>query len=315
MSFAQQTKNELARIIPVNRCCCLAELAALIRLDGVVQLSGGRKIGLKVTTGNAAVARKIIKLAKQLFDLQTEVLFQRLIGLSKKPSYLIQIPFQPGMEAFLSALGLLDEKSRLVYRIKGLLVRRQCCRRAYLRGAFLGAGSVNKPEGNYHLEIITRNEHHARFIGRLASNFDMRPRTSSRKNWFVVYLKESEQIILFLNIIGAHSALLNLENARLMKEVRNQVNREVNCETANLNKTVDAGLRQVESIRMIRDRLGLENLPIRLREVARLRLEYPESSLKELGEMMQPKLGKSGINHRIRKLEEIAAEIRTTVKP
>ncbi|MGB9804650.1 DNA-binding protein WhiA, partial [Desulfofundulus sp.] len=206
-----------------------------------------------------------------------------------------------------------DARGRVTGGIPRELVRRECCRRAYLRGAFLGGGSVNNPEGTYHLEIITGNAEHARALGRLMGEFGLEARVSVRKNWHVVYLKDSDQIVALLNVMGAHAALLDFENVRIYKDVRNQVNRLVNCETANLNKVVEAALRQVEDIRFIAGTLGLEKLPPALRQVAEARLQYPDASLRELGEVLEPRVGKSGVNHRLRRLSEIAARLRETL--
>ncbi len=312
MSFSAVTKNELARVSGQRPCCRLAELAALVKMDGSIRISSSRRISLGIITENAAVARKIFSLIKTLFGLQTEVLVQRKTQLKKNNVYWVRIPSQPGLGEILRRLGMLDAAGRLSNEaVRDELVRRECCRRAYLRGVFLGGGSVNSPEGNYHLEIITDNETFARYIEKLMQKMRLSARISRRKNWFVVYLKESEQIIDFLNLVGAHSALLNFENARIFKDMRNQVNRLVNCETANLNKTVNAAVRHLENIELISDTVGLGQIPESLREVAELRVKYPDASLKELGELIQPRLGKSGVNHRLRKIEEIADQIRS----
>lgn len=310
MSFSAVTKNELARVVGQRSCCRLAELSALIKMDGSVQISSGQRLSLHITTENAAVARKILSLVKNLFGLQTEVLVQRKKRLKKNYVYLIRIPFQRGINDILYRLGMLDESGRLRDEAPRGLLRRECCRRAYLRGVFLGGGSVNRPEGNYHLEIITDNKLFAETISSLMNKFNLAVKSGQRKSRNVVYLKESEHIVRFLNIIGAHSALLNFENARIYKDVRNNVNRLVNCETANLNKTVNAAVRQIENINLIRTTLGLEKIPEPLRETAELRLKYPGACLAELGKLMRSPLGKSGVNHRLRKIEEIAEKIR-----
>lgn len=310
MSYSLVTKNELARVTGQRPCCRLAELAALIKMDGSIQFSGGRQVTIDIMTENAAVARKIFSLVKNLFGLQTEVMVQKKARLRKNNIYLVRIPPQRGIDGILGSLGVAEEPDRLNRRVQAELVRRDCCRRSFLRGVFLGGGSVNNPEGTYHLEIITGDKKFACFITRQMKKFNLSAKISVRKNWHVIYLKESEQIVSFLNIMGAHSALLNFENARIYKDVRNQVNRLVNCETANLHKTVNAAVRQLENIELIRDSLGFAKLPGSLREAAELRIRYPDASLKELGDMMQPQLGKSGVNHRLRKLEEIALKIR-----
>ncbi len=310
MSFSAVTKNELARVTGRRSCCQLAELSALVKMNGSVQISSGQRLSLHITTENAAVARKIISLVKNLFGLQTEVLAQRKKRLKKNYVYLIRIPFQKGINDILLQLGMLDESGRLRDTAPRSLLRRGCCRRAYLRGVFLGGGSVNRPEGNYHLEIVTGNKPFAEAISGLMTKYNLATRTSRRKGWHIVYLKESEHIARFLNIIGAHSALLNFESARVFKDVRNNVNRLVNCETANLNKTVNAAVRQIENINLISDTLGLEKIPEPLRETAELRLKHPGACLAELGKLMRTPLGKSGVNHRLRKIEEIAEKIR-----
>ncbi|MDD3654539.1 MAG: DNA-binding protein WhiA [Desulfotomaculaceae bacterium] len=310
MSFSATTKNELARIIDQRPCCRLAELAALIRMDGSIQISSGKLMSLNITTENAAVARKIFSMVKGLFNLRTEVLVQRKTRLRKNNIYLVRIPPQQQLAVLLSQVGMLDWHGRLKDTVREDLFTKECCRRAYLRGAFLGGGSVNSPEGTYHLEVTTGNEKHASCIRRLMQKFHLFAKVSERKNWQVIYLKGSEQIVRFLNITGAHAAVLNFENARIYKDVRNQVNRLVNCETANLNKTINASVRQMENIKLVRDTIGFDHISASLREAAELRVKYPDASLKELGNYMQPRLGKSGMSHRLRKIDEIAEKIR-----
>ncbi|MDX9873033.1 MAG: DNA-binding protein WhiA [Clostridia bacterium] len=311
MSFSTQTKDELARLLPVKPCCALAELAALVRMDGTIKINPESGLSLGVKTENAAVARKIFKLAKQIFNFSVEIKAQKRRRLKKNNIYSIHFPQQQGMDSYLIMLGLLDEDGAISQTIKKSLVKTQCCRRSYLRGAFLGAGSVNRPEGNYHLEIITSSLGYAHALSGLMNKFEgIQAKVSSRKKLHFVYLKESEQIVAFLNIIGAHQALLNFENIRIVKGMRNQVNRLVNCETANLNKTVNASLKQVEYIRLIDETLGLDKLSPPLQKIARGRLENPDVSLKVLGELMHPPIGKSGVNHRMRKIEEMGEELK-----
>lgn len=309
MSFSVETKNELSRVIGKRRCCQLAELAALVKMDGVLQISGAHRMALNITTENAATARKVITLLKNLYDIHTETVVQKKSKLKKNNIYLISIPPQGKVHTIVTELGIIGEGA-FNYGINVNLIKKECCRRAYLRGAFLGGGSVNSPEGNYHLEIITNNEEHSYGICDLINRYSLNAKKSSRKNWYVVYIKESDQIVELLNIMGAHSALLNFENVRIYKEMRNKVNRLVNCETANLNKTVSAAVRQIENIKLLAKTIGLDELPPTLKEIALVRLEYPDISLKELGDMLEPKVGKSGVNHRIRKLEKLADKVR-----
>lgn len=316
VSFSAQTKNELARIFPKRRCCQLAELAALTRMDGTINISREHKIGLQVTTESPAVARKIFRLTKMVFQLNTEIRVQRRQKLKKNNVYNIRLVANPRMGEILEELGILDDQGLIMPGIKKSFMKTKCCRQSYLRGVFLGAGSVNRPEGNYHLEIITNNLQYTEALVALMNRFaGIHAKISSRKDWQIVYLKGSEQIATFLGSIGAHQALLNFENIRIVKGMRNQVNRLVNCETANLSKTVDASLKQIENIRLIEDSIGLNKLPSRLKVIAQLRLQNPDISLKELGKMVHPPVGKSGVNHRMRKIEEIADKIKNGEKP
>ncbi len=310
MSFSNDVKNELAHLETERPCCERAELAGLVRMDGAILIGGGRGVGLELSTENAAVARKAYKGLKKLFRVETEITVQRRNRLKKNIVYLVRVPGQPQMRELLDTLGLTRDGLMYNPEISPFLVERPCCRRSYLRGVFLGAGSLSDPMNSYHLEIVANSEEYAASLVSLIEKFGLHPKISSRKNVLLVYLKESDQIADFLNIIGAHGALLEMENIRIQKEMRNQVNRLVNCESANLNKTVDAACRQRMNIELIAHCYGLEKLPDGLRALAEARLQYPELNLRELGEMMDPPIGKSGINHRMRKLEELAEELR-----
>lgn len=308
MSFSAVTKEELARLDSQKPCCDLSELAALVRMDGTLQISGNQQYTLNVITESAPVARKIYRLAKDVLKRQVDIVVRRKLRLRKNNSYLVRI-HPRGLED-LQNLGLLDNKGQIYLGIAPSLIKKRCDQKAYLRGAFLAGGSINNPEGNYHLEIVSNDEQHAKELCRLLNKFELGAKVSRRKNWYVVYVKESEHIVDFIGFIGAHHALLEFENVRVLKDVRNQVNRLVNCETANLDKIVDAAVRQLENIQFIADTIGLQSLPPTLRDIAELRLAYSEASLKELGEMLRPKVGKSGVNHRMRKIDELAERIR-----
>lgn len=308
MSFSTITKNELARVMGSSSCCKKAELAALAKMDGALHITGGQ-ISLDIRTCNAAVARKVFSLVKELFGISTEVLVRRKVRLRKNNVYLVRVPAGKKREILLD-LGIVSRSGLLKESIPSKLLSRECCRRSYLRGLFLGRGSVNNPDRDYHLEITTGDHRHARDIKHLLEGFGLPARISFRKNWYVVYLKESDQISRCLNLMGAHNALLDFESKRVFKEVKNRVNRLVNCETANLNKTVVAAMRQVEDIKLIGKVMGLNKLPDSLRQVAEARLRHPDASLRELGELMVPPVGKSGVNHRLRKLSEIAGRLR-----
>ena len=311
MSFSNEIKNELAHLEYGRHCCEVAELAGLVRMDGTILIGNKKGIGLELVTENAAVARKAFKGLKKLFQVETEITVQRRNRLKKNNVYLVRVPGQPKVMEVLDTLGLMKNGMMYNPEISQDLVKKDCCKRSYLRGVFLGAGSLSDPMNSYHLEIVANSEEYADSLVKLIETFGLHPKVSSRKNVLLVYLKESGQIVDFLNIIGAHQALLELENIRVQKEVRNQVNRLVNCESANMNKTVDAAVRQKNNIELIQKYYGMEKLNEGLRAVAEARLEYPEVSLKELGGLMNPPIGKSGINHRMRKLEELADELRS----
>lgn len=308
MSFAAQTKKELT-LVESDSCCEKAELSALMRMNGSVQLSSNRKVILDVSTENAAIARRIYSLIKKHFQVHTELLVRKKMRLKKNNVYIVRIP--TAVQEILSDLHIVSEGFLFTEGIDPESIVGSCCKRAYLRGAFLAGGSVNNPEGSsYHLEISSMYEEHCKALVDLANEFDLNARFIERKKGFVLYIKEGEKIIEFLNIIGAHQALFKFEDVRIMRDMRNSVNRIVNCETANLNKTIGAAVRQIDNIKLIEKEMGLENLPDKLREVAQIRLAHPDMNLKEVGELLQGKVSKSGVNHRLRKLDELAERIR-----
>ena len=305
-SFATEVKNELARLVDENSCCKIAELAALLRMGAVMTMGGNRSLGINFTTENAAVARRTLTLLKASGEVRTEVMVSRARRLKKHNSYCVRVIPSLVVSDLLEKLGLMHGDNLNVGSDSAIL-RKHCCRHAYLRGAFLGGGSVNRPEGSYHLELVTGSEVFAQLLLSLCRKFDLPVGISERKNDYIVYIKESEAIMDFLAIIGAENALVEFEVARNLKDVRNQVNRLVNCETANLQKTANASVRQMENIKLIKTKLGFDSLPDVLQEVAVVRLSHPDASLKELAEVLH--ISKSGINHRLRKLEKIAVEL------
>lgn len=309
MSFAAHTKKELT-MIESDSCCEKAELSALIRMNGSVQLTSGR-IVLDISTENAAIARRIYSLLKKMFQVHTELLVRKKMRLKKNNVYIVRVPGQ--VQELLSKLHIVSEGFQFTPGIEKAILRRTCCKRAYLRGAFLAGGSVNNPEGSsYHLEIASMYEEHSGALCQLANEFDLNARCIERKKGFILYIKEGEKIIEFLSLIGAHQALLRFEDVRIMKDMRNSVNRLVNCETANLNKTIGAAVRQIDNIKLLEKELGLENLPEKLREVAEIRLKYPDLNLKEVGDMLKGQVSKSGVNHRLRKIDELAQKLRNS---
>ncbi|MBP3967109.1 MULTISPECIES: DNA-binding protein WhiA [Paenibacillus] len=307
MSFAGQTKKELT-LIEADPCCEKAELSALIRMNGSVSLSS-RKVILDISTENAAIARRIYSLIKKQFAVHTELLVRKKMRLKKNNVYIVRIPAR--VQEILSDLKIVSEGFMFNQGIDRDIIRKSCCKRSYLRGAFLAGGSVNNPEGSsYHLEIATMYEEHCQALVELANKFELNARCIERKKGFIFYMKEGEKIIELLSIIGAHQALFKFEDVRIMRDMRNSVNRIVNCETANLNKTIGAAVRQIDNIKLLEREVGLDTLPDKLREVANIRLLHPDLNLTEVGEMLKGKVSKSGVNHRLRKIDELAEKLR-----
>ncbi|WCN38206.1 DNA-binding protein WhiA [Aneurinibacillus uraniidurans] len=307
MSFAAQTKKELTQL-KTSGCCDKAELTALIRMNGSLQF-GGKRFVLDVMTENAAIARRIYSLVKTIFQINAELLVRRKMRLKKNNVYIVRIPQQA--REILEDLGIMIEGT-FYYGISASIIVNECCKRAYLRGAFLAGGSVNHPEASsYHLEVFSSHQEHCEKLVELANYFDLNARCIERKKGHIMYIKEGEKIAEFLRIIEAHQALFFFEDVRIVKEMKNSANRLNNCDMANLNKTVAAAMQQIENIMLIDRHMGLANLPDRLREVAELRLQHRDMNLAELGEMVPSgKVSKSGINHRLRKINEIASKLR-----
>ncbi|KKB38657.1 DNA-binding protein WhiA [Bacillus thermotolerans] len=308
MSFASETKKELTTL-ETKACCSKAELSALIRMNGSLSFSN-RLLVVNIQTENAAIARRIYILLKQNYQVDVELLVRKKMRLKKNNVYIVRL--KEKARHVLEDLSIIDTSFAFVHNISPDLIAKKCCRRAYLRGAFLAGGSVNNPEtSSYHLEIASLYKEHNDALCELMNSFHLNSKTLERKKGFITYLKEAEKITEFLNVIGAHNALLRFEDVRIVRDMRNSVNRLVNCETANLNKTIGAAMRQVENIRFIESTVGLEILPDKLREIAELRVAHQDVTLKELGEMVSgPAISKSGINHRLRKIDEIAEKIR-----
>jgi cell division protein WhiA len=308
MSFASETKKELTNL-EIKPCCTQAELSALIRMNGSMSFSS-RKLIVDIQTENAAIARRIYTLIKKSYDVPVELLVRKKMRLKKNNVYIVRLSQRA--KEILEDMKILGEGFTFIHDIASDLVKKKCCKRSYLRGAFLAGGSVNNPEtSSYHLEVASLYKEHNDSLCELMNKFGLNSKTLERKKGYITYLKEAEKITEYLNIIGAVNALLRFEDVRIVRDMRNSVNRLVNCETANLNKTIGASIRQVENIRYINDSVGLHILPEKLREIAELRLHYTDVTLKELGEMVSGgTISKSGINHRLRKIDEIAEKLR-----
>lgn len=307
MSFAAEVKKELTGLA-VQKNLAQAELAALIRMNGSLSLNNHQFV-LNVQTENAAIARRIFTLLKEHYGVRSELLVRRKMKLKKNNVYIVRLKQET--QKILLDLDIMDGamfQSHISQEIK----QSEKKTRAYLRGAFLASGSVNNPEtSRYHLEISSIYEEHNQDICDLLNQFDLNARTLERRNGYITYLKGAEKIADFLTLIGATNSMLKFEDVRIVRDMRNSVNRLVNCETANMNKTIDAASKQIENIHFIEATVGLQSLPEKLQEIAELRIQNPEISLKELGEMIPSgTISKSGINHRIRKINDFADNLR-----
>lgn len=312
MSFSGNVKEELSDHWSSARHCQIAELAAILGLCGSIIINSRNEYRVKVHTENKAVARKVFTLIKKTFNIESDISIRRNIQ-KQSVSYSVVVKQHQDALRVLQAVKLIDEHLdgfEEVRIVNPIVVQQTCCKRAFIRGAFLAAGSMSDPKKAYHFEIVCAAEPMAEQIRELMSSFSMDAKIVRRKKSYVVYLKEGSQIVDILNIMEAHVSLMELENVRILKEMRNTVNRKVNCETANLNKTVSAAVKQLEDITYLRDTIGLEKLSEGLEEVALARLSHPDASLKELGALLSPPVGKSGVNHRLRKLGDLAEKVR-----
>lgn len=304
-SFATEVKNELAHAAgkgSKKKCCQNAELAALLRMGAAMTIGGRLNLGLNFTTENAAVARRALQLLKATGQVQTEVTVSRSKRLKKNNSYLLRIAPSPHVRPLMEALGILGSEEGALGRDR-ILLRRQCCRRAYLRGAFLGGGTVNRPEAQPHLEFVTGSYPFAHALVQILKNMDFPVGFTDRKNSYQIYIKDGEEIIDLLTMLGAGRASEKLAVARNLKEVRNQVNRLVNCETANLQKTVSAAVEQAACIEKLQAAGALEKLPPRLLAAARARLENRAASLAELGELLG--ISRGAVSSRLKKIKAL----------
>ena len=311
MSFSGKVKEELAGQLSLARHCQVAELAALLCGCGRVEKMSDGNRKLWIQTENEAVARKSFTLLRKTFNIETAIVIREGSQLKRGKVYLVEVADPVRAEQVLQGTKLsVDNETGLLEMDNSLVVQMNCCKRAFIRGTFLSSGSISDPEKGYHFEIVSPDERKAKQLQELIRSFQIDAKIVLRKKVHVVYVKEGAQIVDMLAVMEANVALMNLENIRILKEMRNSVNRKVNCETANINKTVNAAVKQIEDIRLIESRTGLRNLSEGLAEIAELRLQYPEATLKELGMMLNPQVGKSGVNHRLRKLSEIADGLR-----
>ena len=308
MSFSGMVKEELSRQISMARHCRIAEIAALLSLCG--KMTADRT--LRMQTENAAVIRKYFTLVQKTFNIETEIAVRESRQMKKGHVYFVEIKEPAQIQTVLLGTKLSPEggSGGALALENSFITQQSRCKRAFIRGSFLASGSISDPEKGYHFEIVCPDEKKAEQLKELIRSFQIDAKVVLRKKSYVVYVKEGAQIVDMLAVMEANVGLMNLENIRILKEMRNSVNRKVNCEMANIHKTVSAAVKQIEDIKLIEEKTGFHNLNEGLAEIAELRLQYPEATLKELGMMLNPQVGKSGVNHRLRKLSAIADELR-----
>ena len=306
-------KEELSRQCSDARHCQIAEIAAILSVCGHVSISPEDEFQVNIQTENISVARKYFTLLKKTFNIEAEIRIRKNIYLKKSDVYRVQVNSHEDTVRILQAAKYMSPSLEIaedLSKMNHLVIQRDCCKRAFLRGIFLAAGSISDPEKSYHLEIVCSTMERALQVQAILKDFQLDGRIINRKKNQVVYLKEGSQIVELLGLMEASISLMNLENIRIRKEISNNVNRKVNCETANITKTVSAAVKQIEDIRYIETHMGFSQLSEGLEEMAVLRLKHQDATLKELGEMLTPPVGKSGVNHRLRKLSRIAEELR-----
>lgn len=318
MSFASETKNELARIEPEKKCCMLAEISGFLRVAGSIGLVGFGKFKIIITTENPAVARHYKKLIQDYFGIETklEIGEGKAVGKSrssKKFSYSITIDADNLSEQILRETGILLIREGNNYISDGIysgIVRTKCCKKAYLRGVFMGAGTMSDPEKGYDLEFVLDSANMASDLKKLINSFvDLSCKVTERRGKHVVYMKKADYISDMLAIMGASSQVFSMEETRIKKEMVSSAKRMSNCDSANMDRSIEASMKHIEAIKKIESSVGLASLPDSLREAAELRIEHPDISISALGELCNPPLKKSGINKRLIKIEEIASKL------
>ena len=309
MSFSSEIKDEVAKIKVDDYKIILSELAGITPMCGILNFKNN-KISMEYITENAPVARRIFTFLRRSFGFDVEVKNVRSTQL-KKNVFIIYISQDESCRLLLDELKYIKGASVFMINYDPTdLIKTSNEKKAYIRGAFMGSGSITDPKKGYHLEFVSENESNALFLRDTINEFGLKSKVIMRKEKYIIYIKDSEQISDFLSLIGAYNSVLNYENVRVIKEMRNNVNRIVNCETANLNKTVKSSYDQVEDIKLIEREIGIENLDEDLKAIAKIRLENRSMSLNDIANSLEPKLSKSTVNYRFKKLRRIANKLR-----
>ncbi len=302
MSFSSQVKKELFRIYPEKPCCMLSELSALTQTCASLRLTGRGRVRVVYETENPALAKRIFLLLKRRMEIVPALEFNRHRRLGGRRLSILSVP-EAESRRLLIALRMLEEgEGGPVFKgVPRAAMTRRCCRAAYVRAAFLGAGAISSPDREYHLEFTSTGSRTETLV-KILEKSGIQPLVTNRREARVVYLRKGDDVVNCLALMGAHASLMEMENIRIGRDARNQANRAMNCDTANLRRQLSAGERQARAIVRYSLAHSLSGLPKELQEMGRLRMLHPEASLEELGQMLAPPLGKSGVNHRLRRL-------------
>ncbi len=310
MTFSGQIKEELGKIAFKDESQRLAELAGFLISNCTIQRENGEFI-LKMCSENELAIRRIYTAFKVCYNIIGNSNIERPKILGSEPLYQLKITSKQDLKNLFdeSFIGI-NERLQITIVNKDVVIKDDECQKSFLRGVFLGSGSVSNPEDRYHLEIVANNHENALFINEIIESFGITVKMTKRKKDFVIYLKGAESISTFLAVVGASQGMLKFEETRVIKEVRNNINRVSNFENANFDKTVDASLEEIEDISTIKKYRKFAKLPSHLKEIAKLRLMYKEATFDEIGKMLEPNLSRAGVSHRFKKLHEYAEELR-----
>ena len=336
MSFSSDVKGELARLEAAKKCCMLAEIAGFLRVSGSIKLAGGGRLGIIATTENAAIARHFKKLIKGYFksNAALSVGASQMPGTSRRKGhnrYYLEITPEEKSMQILRETGMLLIREGDDYFSDGIyqpIIRSKCCKKAYLRGMFLSCGTISDPRKGYHLEFVLDKEQTANDLKKLIGSFvDLSANITRRGDNYIVYVKRASYITDILGIMGADDAVLEMENIKITKSLRGDAQRMMNCDSANVDRTLSAAEEQIGWIKSIiksetgqdidteaggtepAAAYGLRHLPQQLREVALLRLSRPSASLTEIGEALTPPVGKAAVSKRFARLRAMAEEL------
>ena len=312
MSFASDVRGELARVPVEDTCCARSELTAALLCSGGIAWRGKGRYVVTITAPQASIVRRYFAMLKRFYGIIGQIRALSGDALNNQTRYQLVLPEEETPE-LLKALELLDDGALFGLRTLPVaeIVRYSCCKKAFIRAAFMMCGAVSHPDKDYHIEIASPTEDLAAFIARQMEEFDIEARRTVRRSKHVIYLKRAEDISDMLSLLGAGRAMMAFENIRVKKEVSNRVNRQLNCDSSNINRVMNAAEAQIRDIRYIDEELGLDKLPRSLRDMAFTRADNPEMPLTELGELMDPPLGKSGVSARLRRLSSIADKLRS----